>query len=62
MTSLKDLHLNSTQVTDAGLEHLKELAGFRHLYLFSTQVTDAGRAKIKAALPDLNMYGGVRGS
>ena len=36
-----------TQVTDAGLEHIKGLTRLQNLYLFSTQVTDAGLESLK---------------
>jgi len=39
---LDTLYLNNTRVTDAGLEHLKELVDLRVLELDNTQVTDAG--------------------
>jgi Leucine-rich repeat (LRR) protein len=34
--------LKNTQITDAGLEHLKGLTGLTYLELSGTQVTDAG--------------------
>ena len=46
------LDLYGTQVTDAGLVHLKELTNLRELYLDETQVTDAGVAELKQALPN----------
>ena len=41
-----DLHLFNTQVTDAGLEHLKELTNLEWLDLNYTQVTDAGLEQV----------------
>jgi len=40
--------LDGTQVTDAGLVHLKGLTNLEYLYLRKTQVTDAGIAKLEA--------------
>ncbi len=40
-------------ITDAGLVHLKCLAGLRGLILSGTQVTNAGVADLEAALPGL---------
>ena len=39
--------LDGTQVTDAGLEHLKGLSRLQELYLDGTQVTDAGLEHLK---------------
>ncbi|MFH1264983.1 MAG: hypothetical protein ABIK89_04605, partial [Planctomycetota bacterium] len=39
--------LNNTQVSDAGLEHLKGLSNLSALYLIETQVTDAGLEHLK---------------
>ena len=39
--------LNSTKVTDAGLEHLKGLTSLQRLYLDRTNVTDAGLEHLK---------------
>ena len=46
-----ELALSSTQITDAGLVHLKGLTELTSLGLSSTQVTDAGIAELKKALP-----------
>ena len=54
------LNLGSTQITDAGLEHLKGLTSLTTLYLANTKITDAGLAErlaeIKAALPNCVIY------
>ena len=52
LTSLETLRLAGTQITDAGLVHLKALTSLQVLSLDNTQVTDAGVAKLKEALPD----------
>ena len=41
------LSLDDTQVTDAGLEHLKGLTSLRSLFLGDTYVTDAGLEHLK---------------
>ncbi|PHS06120.1 MAG: hypothetical protein COA78_14615 [Blastopirellula sp.] len=38
---------NGTQITDAGLEHLKELTSLKSLLLHNTQITDAGLKHLK---------------
>jgi hypothetical protein len=43
--------LENTKVTDAGLEHLKEMASLRHLSVKGAKVTEAGAKKLAAALP-----------
>ena len=50
MTSLTILYLNDTDVTDAGLEHLKKLTNLDILHLGGTNVTDAGIADLKKSL------------
>lgn len=40
--NLESLSLNGNQITDTGLEHLKDLTGLINLSLYGTQVTDAG--------------------
>jgi hypothetical protein len=42
---------STTQVTDAGLEHLKELTNLRYLHVADTQVTEAGINELTKALP-----------
>ena len=44
--------LDGTQVTDAGLEHLKGLTSLQELYLVGTQVTAAGAENLKNAIGD----------
>ena len=41
------LDLNSTKVTDAGLEHLKGLTNLKHLGLNHTQIGDTGLGHLK---------------
>ena len=42
LTDLGRLHLEATQITDAGLVHLTVLTKLRELDLMSTQITDTG--------------------
>jgi hypothetical protein len=53
LSDLQFLSLDGTQVTDAGLAHLKGLNGLKWLKLTKTSVTDAGVAKLRESLPDL---------
>jgi hypothetical protein len=46
-SSVVDVNLSGSQVTDAGLEHLKGLSQLQTLWLDGTQVTDAGLAQLK---------------
>jgi hypothetical protein len=54
---LEDLNLSSTQITDAGLVHVKGLTRLTKLNLSSTQVTDAGIQQLKQSLPKLDVQG-----
>jgi Leucine-rich repeat (LRR) protein len=56
LTNLSVLDLQDTQVTDAGLEHLKGLPNLSVLSLQGTQVTDAGVNELKGSLPGLTIY------
>ncbi|MBL7044862.1 MAG: hypothetical protein ISR77_39915 [Pirellulaceae bacterium] len=47
LTNLQCLSLSKTQVTDAGLEHLKGLTNLNGLALNDTQITDEGLAHLK---------------
>ena len=49
---LEELFLDSTQITDAGLEHLRGLTQLRTVDLRNTQVTDKGVNELKKALPN----------
>ena len=45
------MSLVGTGVTDAGLDHLKELKNLQMVFVFGTKVTDEGVKKLKEALP-----------
>jgi hypothetical protein len=45
------LDLSNTQVTDAGLEHLRGRTNLRRLHLVNTQVTPEGVKRLQEALP-----------
>ena len=45
------LSLDDTQITDAGLAHLRGLTALQTLYLHDMKVTDAGVKKLQEALP-----------
>ena len=49
--------LSHTQITDAGLVHLKGLTQLEWLDLERTQVTDAGVKELQKALPNTSIYG-----
>lgn len=54
---VSEVALTNTQVTDAGLEHLKGLTSLQELYLGNTQVTRAGVARLRTSLPNnLEIY------
>ena len=49
---LKNFELRDSQVTDAGLVHLKGQTKLQRLHLNKTKVTDAGIAELRQALPN----------
>lgn len=49
----KCLFLDNTQVTDAGLTHLKDPISLRVCYVRRTRVTDAGVKELKRVCRDL---------
>jgi len=53
------VNLRGTEVTDAGLAHLKDLKGLIKLHLEKTKITDAGLEQIAGLenLEYLNLYG-----
>ena len=55
MSELHDLTLGGSQITDAGLMHLKGLRNLKHLTLVHTSVTAAGVQELKKALPDVKV-------
>jgi hypothetical protein len=57
LTKLEWLFLDGTRVTDAGLQHLLGLTNLEWLTLNGTQVTPGGVAKLKAAIPGVDVEG-----
>lgn len=51
LSSHSDLNLSNSQITDAGMEHLKGLTKLSELNLNNTQITDAGLQELKTSLP-----------
>ena len=64
LPKLRDLKLNRTRITDAGLVRLKTLKQLKRLEISSTDITDAGLSHLKA-LTELRWLaihgGGARG-
>ena len=52
---LQFLYLADTQVTDAGITHLKTFKSLQKTFLFGTKVTATGVASLQAALPDCDI-------
>ena len=53
------MNLYGTQVTDAGLAHLKGLQKLKHLYLWQSNVTPAGAETLAKANPELEVDLGI---
>ena len=53
---LAALYLSETQVSDAGLSHLKKLSQLQELDLKKTKVTDAGVKDLQKDLPKTKIW------
>ena len=54
LVGLRELILRDTNITDAGLAHLKGLTGLRELLLANTKITRL--AALRKALPKTRIY------
>ncbi len=59
LTNLEYLNLYGDNITDAGLVNLEGMKKLKNLYLWQTKVTDAGTARLKKALPQVNIDRGL---
>ena len=50
------LELSDTDISDAGLEHLRALKGLKDVYLDGTKVTQKGVKQLQAALPNCGVW------
>jgi hypothetical protein len=55
LPALKELYLMNNPITDAGLEHLQGLKSLRILFRNGTEATQSGLAKLKQAIPGLQV-------
>jgi len=58
LVNLEYLNLYGTVVTDAGLVNLEGMKKLKDVYLWQTKVTDTGVAKLKKALPQVEIVRG----
>jgi hypothetical protein len=59
LVNLEYLNLYGTDVTDKGLENLEGMKKLKNLYAWQTKVTEAGAAKLKKAIPGLDVNLGI---
>lgn len=59
LVNLEYLNLYETPVSDAGLPNLYGMKKLKHIYLWQTKVTPDGAAKLKKALPGLDVNLGL---
>jgi uncharacterized membrane protein/mono/diheme cytochrome c family protein len=62
LTYLEYLNLYGTGITDAGLTSLAGLKSLKTVYVWQTKTTEAGIAKLKQALPNVEVIGGMMGN
>jgi hypothetical protein len=60
LVHLEYLNLYGTAVSDAGLVNLEGMKKLKHLYVWQTKVTEAGAAKLKSAIPGLDVNLGFK--
>jgi hypothetical protein len=60
LVNLEYLNLYGTDVSDAGLTNLEGMKKLKHLYVWQTKVTEAGAAKLKQAIPGLDVNLGFK--
>jgi hypothetical protein len=58
LVNLEYLNMYSTDVSDAGLTNLEGMKKLKHLYVWQTKVTEAGAAKLKKAIPGVDVNRG----
>ncbi len=56
LKKLRTLNLSRTDITDDGLWHLRTLKNLRELDLSNTLVTDEGVERLRAEIPDLEVW------
>ncbi len=59
LQKLEYLNLYGTKVSDKSIPHLTKLKNLRKLFIGETEITDKGIAKLKAAIPGIEVIGGV---
>ena len=59
LVNLEYLNLYGTAITDVGLKHLEGMKKLKNLYLWQTKVSDAGIARLKKALPQVEIVRGL---
>jgi hypothetical protein len=60
LVNLEYLNLYGTAVSDAGLVNLEGMKKLKHLYVWQTKVTEAGAAKLKKAIPEVDVNLGFK--
>jgi hypothetical protein len=62
LKNLQILYLNDTDVTNAGLMHLRELTNLDVLQIDGTKVTQRGIAQLRKSLPATSIYSRYEGA
>jgi len=55
LPTVEIINFTATSISDAGLEHFKELPHLKRIYPARSKTTEAGREQLKQALPELQI-------
>jgi hypothetical protein len=58
LTALEVLHIGETEVSDDGLQYLRELHQLKEVYVNESRVTTTGASELSDAISTVQVFGG----